>query len=362
MRWGILIVGLLLSACAPRPGPALLSEVPIPPPAGAKLVTVYVATTRARANSPSIVFLDRRSDNVNFSEFTISIPPTHRRGNIEWPRGEAADPASTFATVKQRMLSRAEFEMRTAPRPDLRGAGVFVHGFNVNFQEALFQLAQLSADADVSGVPVLFAWPSAAKVTSYLADKDAVTASRDGLAEVLTTLTRHRKEREMLVVAHSMGAWLAVETLRQLRLTRRESVLDRLDVILAAPDIDIDVFRSQLATIGRLKLPMKVLVAHDDAALGLSSGLAGHRPRLGTVDVRDPRVAEAAQRYNVQVVDISSVSSTDRFNHSRFAQLITMQGRIAAQSSASGGIQRAGAFVFDPIAAAIASPVSLLGR
>lgn len=133
---GIVAIGLLLSACPSRPGPAVLNEVTTQPPAGAKLATVYVATTRAHADTPSIVFLDRRSEVLNFSEFTISIPPNHQTGNIEWPQGATADPARTFITVRQRPLSRAGFEADVAPTPSLRTAGVFVHGFNANFQEA----------------------------------------------------------------------------------------------------------------------------------------------------------------------------------------------------------------------------------
>lgn len=133
---GIVTIGLLLSACTSRPGPAVLNEVTTQLPAGAKLVTVYVATTRAHADTPSIVFLDRRSEVLNFSEFTISIPPNHQTGNIEWPQGATADPARTFITVRQRPLSRAGFEADVAPTPSLRTAGVSVHGFNANFQEA----------------------------------------------------------------------------------------------------------------------------------------------------------------------------------------------------------------------------------
>lgn len=46
-----------------------------------------------------------------------------------------------------------------------------------------------------------------------------------------------------------MGAWLTVEALRQLRLARNDAAINRLNVILAAPDIDVDVFRSQMEVI-----------------------------------------------------------------------------------------------------------------
>jgi Alpha/beta hydrolase of unknown function (DUF900) len=44
----------------------------------------------------------------------------------------------------------------------------------------------MTADGNVAGVPILFAGPSEAKLTGYVVDNDAVAASRDQLAEVLT--------------------------------------------------------------------------------------------------------------------------------------------------------------------------------
>jgi len=238
------LLALILSACAGRPGPEVLAPVAATPP-GARLVTVYVATTRERILPGQNVFTSGRAPNLNYAEFTISIPPGHRAGTIEWP-GSPPDPARSFVTVRQTALDEATFRRRIGSETarGKRDVGVFVHGYNTNFQEALFRLAQLSADAQPTTVPVLFAWPSEAVITGYVADKDAVTYSRDYLAHVLSMLAGERSVREVAVAGHSMGAWLTMETLRQLRLQRRDSVVDKLQVVLAAPDIDLDVFRA----------------------------------------------------------------------------------------------------------------------
>src|SRR5260370_34229403 len=140
----------------------------------------------------SKVFTDGHSRELNYAAFKISIPQGHRAGNIEWPTSMPS-PALSFATVQQEVLDKQTFEQmvaaRSSPRTPLK-AGVFVHGFNTNFQEALFRLAQMAADADVGGAPVLFACPSAAKLTGYVADKDAVTASPDHLANDRTMRSR----------------------------------------------------------------------------------------------------------------------------------------------------------------------------
>lgn len=53
---------------------------------------------------------------------------------------------------------------------------------------------------------------------------------------------------------------------------------DLLEVVLAAPDIDVDVFRSQLHDIGRMQRPITLLVSNADKALAVSNLVGGERP------------------------------------------------------------------------------------
>lgn len=358
-----LLLPTLLAGCATRPGPELLSPTPQASTPGARVATVYVATTRARQSPDSNVFTNGHSRQLNYAAFKISIPPNHRPGNIELPT-LTPDPALSFATVQQEVLDKPTFEQLTAarssPRTPLK-ASVFVHGFNTNFQEALFRLAQMAVDADVGGAPILFAWPSEAKLTGYLADKDAVTASRDQLAQVLTMLTRDPAVGEVTVIAHSMGAWLTVEAVRQLRLAHNDAAISRLRIVLAAPDIDVDVFRTQMTVIGPLSPPMTVLVSRDDIALSISSLLARERPRLGMINVDDPRVQEAAVRAKLEIIDVSSLKAPDRLHHDRFASLAALYPRLAAAEADGAGLRRVGAFVFNAVGATISSPFTLAG-
>src|SRR5690606_12372497 len=134
--------------CGTRPGPEVLAPVAATVP-GARTVTVYVATTRERAAPGQNVFTTGRADRLNYAEFTISIPPGHKAGEIEWPGG-TPDPATSFVTIGHAVLDEATFRRRVAARTGRpRDVGVFVHGYNTNFQEALFRLAQLSADSQL---------------------------------------------------------------------------------------------------------------------------------------------------------------------------------------------------------------------
>lgn len=359
----LMLVGVL-AGCAARPGPEVLipSLTSVP---GEKIATIYVATTRAREIPERNIFTDGRARQVNYAEFKISIPPVHRPGRIEWPNG-TPDPATSFTTVQQSPLDEMTFEQRIAHherRQDRPEVVVFVHGFNTNFQEALFRFAQMTADAKIGGAAILFAWPSEAKVTGYVADRDAVLYSRDQLVGLLTMLAQKPGLGKITVVGHSMGAWLTVEALRQLRLTGKNDVVNRLHVILAAPDIDVDVFRADMRVIGPMSPPMTLLVSRDDIALAVSRRIAGNRQRLGALNVDDPRIEEAALRAKLQIVDISNLKATDSFNHDRFVTLAAFYPRLAAAEAdgTNPDLRQAGAFVFNTVGATLSSPFNLAG-
>lgn len=358
----IIAVSCALAGCA-RPGPSVLIPTHTVAP-GAKLVTVYVATTREREPGSAIVYTNDRAAKLNYAEFTIAVPPHHTPGEIEWPTG-TPDPQTNFVTVRQRILTGPEFARKIAARDAGRAerrSGVFVHGYNVNFQEAVFRLAQMAADADIEGVPILFAWPSDGKLVGYVADKDAAAYSRDALVQLLTELARGRSDGDLTLLGHSMGAWLTVEALRQLRLTGKNATLARLNVILAAPDIDVDVFRSQMRVIGPLTPPITVLVSRDDKALALSGRIAGERKRLGTVDVDDPQVQAGARAADVRIIDISSVKASDKFNHDRFVTYATLYSRLGAmERRRAGNPGQAGAFIFNAVGRVVSSPFTLAG-
>src|SRR5262245_7398051 len=96
---------------------------------------------------------------------------------------------------------------------------------------------------------------------------------------------------EIMVVAHSMGCMVTAEALRELRTSRRDRVIARLGrIVLAAPDIDVDVFQSQVQAIGPLNPPLTVLVSKDDAALKLSSLIGGSGRGAGGREVENLRV------------------------------------------------------------------------
>ncbi len=358
IHWAfIVLLAVALPNCASRPGPEMLTPVAAPP--GVKALQIYVATTRERENPSENVFTATRAKALNFAKYADSIPPNHKPGNVELP-ADPPDSQTSFAIVNQTVLSDADFRNAVAPRAGRKKhrVFVFVHGFNNNFQESVFRLAQLQADAKIDGIPVLFSWPSQAQVIAYEADREAALASRDQLMALLTMLTSSPAVGDVLVVAHSMGAMLTTEALRQLRIEGKNQVIARLGrVVLAAPDIDAQTFRAQVQTIGPLKPPLLVLVSKDDGALRFSNMLSGSVARAGALDINNPIVQEAALKAQVQVVDISRLASYDGLRHDQFVSVAVLYSRL--QHNAASYRNTAGTFIFNEDGATMVQPVNI---
>lgn len=357
-----LVLALItLSSCARRPGSDVLQ--PMDTKAyGAKTVTAYVASTRQESDRGKGFGTDRAA-RANYAQFDISIPPTHQKGKIEWASGKP-NPKTDFVVTGANMLSEETFNTdlgRIAKSG--RQIGLFVHGYNHSYQEALFRGAQMAADADIDGIPVVFSWPSQAKVTGYIADKQSATYSRDALAKVMANLALQSPKRKIIVFGHSMGGWLIMEALRQLRFQGRNDVIAKLQVVLAAPDIDADVFRKQVEVVGRLEPPLTVMVSKDDRALKVSSILGADVKRIGALDVENPSVQLVALRYGVQFIDISDVKASGLLNHDRYTALAALLPQLEESTGGQGsGFGRAGAFVFDTIGATLSSPFHLASK
>ncbi|MDO5621966.1 MAG: alpha/beta fold hydrolase [Paracoccus sp. (in: a-proteobacteria)] len=338
----VLILTLALAGCATRPGVELLQPVAVQAPAGARTVTVLTATTR----SDPADYGAGRGSAMGFVRYDISIPPGHVPAQIEWPGRTPPDPEKHFVTTAREGLDRRAFAARIRAQG---GAGIFVHGYNHSHQEALFRAAQMAADSRIPGDPILFSWPSGARLGDYLGDQDAADSARSALAELLI-LSAEASPRPVMLMAHSMGGRLTMEALRQLALQGRRDVLDRLEVVLVAPDLDVDMFREQTRIIGRMRQPIAVLAATDDRALIVSSRISAGSRRMGGLDVRDPATTALAAETGVLIVDISAIPA-DSIGHDRYARLTGILSDLEEHrpQSLMGGVQQTGTFVFDTV-------------
>ncbi|MHC5653958.1 alpha/beta hydrolase [Stappia sp.] len=311
---------LLLAACAVRPGVGML-KVSDKPLDGATDHTVLVATTRERAETPYTIYNGQRADVLDHAMATVSVPPTHKPGEIEWASIPPGDPRTDFTLRSSRFLSDAAFlaevnrQVMQLPKGK-REVFVFVHGFNTTYPEALYRIVQLRHDSGLPQVPVLFTWASAGRVSDYLYDTNSATIARDALEKTLRTLTASKAEK-VNVLAHSMGNWVLTETMRQIRISGRPLPAAKMGLIaMAAPDVDVEVFKAQMKRVGKPDKPFVILVSKDDRALRASNYLAGGKGRLGAYEDE-----EELARLGAVIVDLTQVKAGDSANHGKYTQL-----------------------------------------
>ena len=326
----VLILGL--SACTPR------ATLVFAPQAAAENPTrkVFIATTR---QPEAAGFGAGRAAAPGYLRYDIAVPPLREPGAIETPKPNRIDPQTQFiATARAAYPDAASFrgDLRTALRQRAgheREAVIYVHGFNNTFDEGVLRITQLAEDFDMPGVSVHYSWPSAGNPLGYAYDRDSLLISRDGLETLIRDVRAAGAER-IVLVAHSVGSMLIMETLRQLSIAKPGSPARIIDaVILISPDLDIELFRSQAARIGQLPQPFGIFVSQRDRVLGLSARLTGQRNRLGNVK----SIADLAD-LEVTVVDVTEFSTgVGHFTAGTSAAVISIFGRAGALEAAFAG-------------------------
>lgn len=303
---------------------------------------VFVGTTRG-IDPATGSFGSARSEAEHFARFDISVPPDRTPGSIKFPReGVKPNPRTDFLTTHQVLHpSVTEFRadlsrsLRALPRGK-RDAVIYVHGFNNTFAEGLYRIAQLTHDLEMPGVTLHYSWPSAGSALGYVADRDSSVFARDGLEALLRETSAAGAER-IILVAHSMGSSLTMETLRQVAIRGDERLKDKLaGVILISPDIDVDLFRMQAKAYGSLPQPFLIFGSDRDSLLGLSARLTGQPERLGNLtDIS--RVADL----EVTFLDTQAFSEgSGHFNLGDNPVLLRLFNRIGDVNAAFGSDQR----------------------
>jgi esterase/lipase superfamily enzyme len=209
----------------------------------------------------------------------VSIPKTHDPGELEGPtitRLEFEYNPRDHITLRKtiRLQNDAFYEQlreQVASSPD-RELLVFVHGFNVTFEDAARRTAQMAHDLKLQGAPVFFSWPADKYfLLTYGKDETSVSWSAPHLKEFLLDLVHNTDARAINLVGHSMGNRALTTALREIDLQLRNEARLFNQVVLAAPDIDADDFRDNIApAIQRTAKQVTLYASSNDIALGAS--------------------------------------------------------------------------------------------
>ena len=247
------------------------------------IVDVFFGTDRKfKKNNPLSTRYSSGMGEFSYGLAKVSIPKKHKLGELEspkwWKFEFKADTNKHVILKKIENLSMTSFfekmksKMKKTKNEDIF---VFIHGFNVTFEDSVRRTAQLAYDLNYPGIPVAYSWPSQGTSIDYLADKDRATWSYPHLKEFLVTLNKKANARKIHVLAHSMGNRVLLNALKDI-----DSNAVRLNqVILAAPDINSRIFIDQIEPRLRRKAERYTLYtsSHDRALIVANTLQKSHR-------------------------------------------------------------------------------------
>jgi esterase/lipase superfamily enzyme len=247
-------------------------------------LTVYVATNRryVLSDQPATRYTGDDADSLQYAAVLVNVPPYRARGTGELPRRSglsfsAPDPereffvSGVFPSDSARFVQRVAGDLATTRARDIL---VFVHGFNVTFEDAVLRAAQIAADIGFDGVVVLYDWPSAGSVSQYVRDLQEARNAGFFLHRTLVGVVPAAQPDHVHLLAHSMGAEVLA---RAVGLAQAGESTPRLgQVALAAPDFDARVFRRDVFPALRARATRVTLYASsDDDALRASRAVNG---------------------------------------------------------------------------------------
>lgn len=270
-----------------------LTESPVLPEEESKdfhTVDVYYGTDRkpieSEDNNNNYGPERHREGPMEYGKASISIPRHHKIGVVErpkWYKLEFSEDPKKHVTIFE--LDKMDGESffgavsETASGRPKNEALLFIHGFNVPFDDAIRRTGQIAFDLDFGGVALAYSWPSQGSLKSYTVDEANAEWSVPHLTQFLMDLQEKTDIDKIHVIAHSMGTRVLTYALANAKDEGFD--LDLNNVILAAPDIDTDIFTNQiLPKITEASDKLTMYASSDDTALKVSQTIHGSE-RLG---------------------------------------------------------------------------------
>ncbi|MHA6194497.1 alpha/beta hydrolase [Pseudomonas wadenswilerensis] len=284
------------------------------------VIRTYFATNRNQTGpSKSPAFFGNQEAGLSYGVADVSIPRDHRLTEMEAPFL-----GKWFETPKRHLML---LDVSTASRDQViaairekvsstkgKSALVFIHGYNVSFEDTARRTAQLSYDLGFEGAPIFYSWPSQHELLSYGDDEKLIERAKPSMKSFLADVWRQTDAQNIYFVAHSMGNRGLTSALAELvkeNDTQTNARMRRL--ILTAPDIDhaaFDKIREALVSTGA---PVTLYAASNDNALWFSKRLHEESDRVGSTS-RKIMISQG-----IETIDASDVKN-DLIGHSYYAE------------------------------------------
>jgi esterase/lipase superfamily enzyme len=326
-------------AARPAPAPAPPPVLAMTAPANYYKVKVYYATDRKPTGSaePADFYGGDRdpSETLALGACEVSIPRDHRPGELEapsiWRLEFREDPEKHVVLLGVHPQGRNEFYADLASTVDAspkKEAFVFIHGYKTTFEDAARRTGQLAYDLNFHGAAIFYSWPSKGDLDGYPADEGTIMWTTPHLVGFLRQIAAQANVKTVHLIAHSMGNRALTQALANLASPPASALPHFREVILAAPDVDRDIFKQLAEAIQKTADRVTLYASSHDEALAASKRLHDF-----------PRAGEAGTSLlvlkGIDTVDVSAVDSSF-LGHSYFGEntsVISDIQRLLAQGS-----------------------------
>jgi esterase/lipase superfamily enzyme len=225
---------------------------------------------------------------VHYGSCRVFLPNSHKIGSIGSPWWKRL---LTLTDDRLRLLAVSELAETAyweavvshlaAVSEDEGNALIFVHGYNVSFEGAALRAAQIGFDLSVKGAMAFFSWPSRGVPRGYPADAATIEASEGVIADFMTAFAERSGAKAVHIIAHSMGNRGVLRAVNRIAAqAQRRTGKPFGQIILAAADVDADVFRQFCVAYGEVASRTTLYISKRDLALEASHWLYEF-PRAG---------------------------------------------------------------------------------
>lgn len=252
---------------------------------------------------------------LKFGSCRVSVPKNHKVGIIDAAQNAQHSLHDYFKVLETAALQEDDLigTLKNSGRTPL----VFVHGFNVKYQEAVFRAAQIAYDLKYQGPIVLFTWPAGAKEGFFeeamvnRTYENNLTNAKDSIATFKNFLLDLQKnDLKINLIVHSMGHQVILPALKELGELQPKTPLVR-ELILNAPDFDVKEFSNFNKQIKLISSRITLYCSNNDKAL-LASKTFNKGDRLGTC-----AALENIDTVNVSLVDDPTIGLGHGYYSSR---------------------------------------------
>jgi esterase/lipase superfamily enzyme len=221
---------------------------------------------------------------LHFGIFKINVPKNHSTGQINFTRDGRQNSHEFFKILNSKALT--ETAMLDFLKKIKRTPLVFVHGFNVRYQDAVLRAAQIAYDLKYQGPIILFTWPSGAGdgffddkmiTRTYENNFKSAQASREILKKFLMNL--QSQNLKINLVVHSMGHQVVLPVLKELGESQAIAPFIN-ELILNAPDFETGEFSRLIENIKATSKRITLYCSYNDKAM-LASETFNKTERLG---------------------------------------------------------------------------------